>query len=247
MNAKNVMKETAVISPSAKEDDPITPSAAKPTIADDEERMDRRTRRTRTALQNALLQLLGTKPLNKITVTELTRLADVNRVTFYAHYQDVKELFDQMRTEMVSDCERIFISHIAEMKQDRLGPLIKDIFVYCDTHEHLFTLLTGTNDSTLYADIIVMLRRICTEAMAPIETMVKEGVPDVDASSALLLRRAEDLRNYQFDYIAGGVVSMLRDWFQRGRQEPVEFMTALATNLTEQLGRQAFARNLALL
>ncbi|KAA8821138.1 hypothetical protein [Bifidobacterium vespertilionis] len=44
--------------------------------------MDRRSRRTRAMLQNALVKLLETKPLNKISVMELTRLADVNRATF---------------------------------------------------------------------------------------------------------------------------------------------------------------------
>ena len=247
MSTKNVMKETAMISPSAKTADSITPSATKPPIAADKERMDRRTRRTRTALQNALLQLLGTKPLNKITVTELTRLADVNRVTFYAHYQDVEELFDQLRADVVTDCEHIFAAHIEEMRQERFGPLIGDVFAYCDAHEHLFALFAGSNGSELYADIIVALRRICTEAVAPIETIVKEDATDVDLSSPLLLQRADDLRSYQFDYIAGGVVSILRDWFQRGRQEPIPLMTAMATNLTERLGRQAFARNLTLL
>lgn len=247
MNAKNVMKETAAISPSAKEADPITPSAAKPPIAADEERMDRRTRRTRTALQNALLQLLGTKTLNKITVTELTRLADVNRVTFYAHYRDVEELFDQIRADMVADCERIFMSHTQEISQDQLEPLIRDIFTYCDAHDRMFTLFAGTNGDELYTDIIVMLRRICIRAIGPVETVLNENAPDADPPSARLIQRAETMRNYQFDYIAGGVVSILRDWFQRGRQEPVAFMTAMATSLTEQLGRQAFARNLALL
>ena len=51
--------------------------------------MDRRSRRTRNALTTALMALLKERPLKSITVTELAELADVNRATFYVHFQDV--------------------------------------------------------------------------------------------------------------------------------------------------------------
>ena len=44
---------------------------------------DRRVKRTKKALHDALLTLLNEKSINEITVTELTSLADVNRATFY--------------------------------------------------------------------------------------------------------------------------------------------------------------------
>ena len=57
---------------------------------------DRRVRRTRMRLQQAMLELLKEKDARSITVRELTQRADVNRGTFYAHYKDVFDLLDQM-------------------------------------------------------------------------------------------------------------------------------------------------------
>ena len=54
--------------------------------------MDRRVRRTRAQLRQALTALLREKDLKDITVRELTDRADVNRGTFYSHYQDVYDM-----------------------------------------------------------------------------------------------------------------------------------------------------------
>jgi AcrR family transcriptional regulator len=49
---------------------------------------DPRIRRTRQLLQGALLQLLGSKSLDDISVQDITDAATVNRATFYDHYTD---------------------------------------------------------------------------------------------------------------------------------------------------------------
>ena len=51
---------------------------------------DRRVRRTRMRLQQAMLELLKEKDARSITVRELTQRADVNRGTFYAHYKALR-------------------------------------------------------------------------------------------------------------------------------------------------------------
>ncbi len=56
---------------------------------------DRRVRRTRRQLQQALVTLMREKELREITVRELTELADVNRGTFYAHYKDLEDMLEQ--------------------------------------------------------------------------------------------------------------------------------------------------------
>ena len=56
---------------------------------------DRRVTRTKAALTAALFELLGEKDFSKISVTELTRRADVDRKTFYLHYQTVDEILEE--------------------------------------------------------------------------------------------------------------------------------------------------------
>lgn len=53
--------------------------------------MDRRIKRTRTAIFNAVLELLVEKGTDKITVLELCKRADINKSTFYLHYNSIDD------------------------------------------------------------------------------------------------------------------------------------------------------------
>jgi|UPI0006911CFA AcrR family transcriptional regulator len=57
---------------------------------------DPRIRRTRQALQVALRDLMQQKSFEEISVQDITDLADVNRATFYDHYNDKFALLDAM-------------------------------------------------------------------------------------------------------------------------------------------------------
>lgn len=57
------------------------------------EKPDLRIRKTKRALYQALEDLLKKKSLNQITVTELSALAEINKGTFYLHYGDIYELY----------------------------------------------------------------------------------------------------------------------------------------------------------
>ena len=50
---------------------------------------DRRVNRTKRQIKKALINLLSKKALSRITVSEITELADIGRGTFYTHYQDL--------------------------------------------------------------------------------------------------------------------------------------------------------------
>ncbi|WP_172136257.1 TetR/AcrR family transcriptional regulator [Adlercreutzia sp. ZJ473] len=60
---------------------------------------DRRVRKTRLALKNALVRLLRERPLQDVTTSELCREADINRNTFYAHYRTPADVFDDIQEE----------------------------------------------------------------------------------------------------------------------------------------------------
>ena len=53
---------------------------------------DRRVRRTRAALNEAILSLLLEKPYEAITIQAIAERADLNRATFYLHYGSKEEL-----------------------------------------------------------------------------------------------------------------------------------------------------------
>ncbi len=62
---------------------------------------DRRIDRTKKALREAILALIVEKPISKISITELCNIANINRATFYAHYDTQEELLRSIETEEV--------------------------------------------------------------------------------------------------------------------------------------------------
>ena len=52
--------------------------------------------RSRKLITDALADLLLQKPLDKITVTDVVRKAEINRGTFYAHYDDIPDLIQHL-------------------------------------------------------------------------------------------------------------------------------------------------------
>jgi len=87
---------------------------------------DPRSLRTVAALSDALRGSLLESSLDDVSVSELCRLADVRRTTFYTHYSSVAELLTQMLTTEidllleVSDTSDLSISEVAAQFHDSL-------------------------------------------------------------------------------------------------------------------------------
>ena len=67
--------------------------------------MDIRITRTKKMLEDALLDLMKNKPVEKITPTELCRKATVNRNTFYTHYSSVTELYNEIENRLINSVD----------------------------------------------------------------------------------------------------------------------------------------------
>ena len=59
---------------------------------------------TKRALEASLKKLLLQKPLNKITINDITEDCGVNRMTFYYHFKDIYDLVDWI---MVEDAAKV--------------------------------------------------------------------------------------------------------------------------------------------
>lgn len=66
--------------------------------------MDLRIEKTKCAIRNAFLQLRSKKPLEKITIKELSALANINKATFYLHYHDIYDLSETLERDVVKSC-----------------------------------------------------------------------------------------------------------------------------------------------
>ena len=69
---------------------------------------DHRTRVTKMLIRKAFTDQLRQKPIQSITVKALCDAAGINRGTFYAHYNDIYDLLEQVEAEMMQDLETAF-------------------------------------------------------------------------------------------------------------------------------------------
>ena len=64
---------------------------------------DLRVIKTERAIHNALIDLLKKKDLEKITVSELSQKAEINKATFYLHYTDIYSLYQDVLAEHIKE------------------------------------------------------------------------------------------------------------------------------------------------
>lgn len=62
--------------------------------------MDLRMERTKRSIINSFIELRSKKPIEKITIKELSENALINKATFYAHYKDIYDLSEQVVAEL---------------------------------------------------------------------------------------------------------------------------------------------------
>lgn len=79
------------------------------------EKVDRRVRRSRRLLADALLTLVTQKQFSEISIQEITDEADMNRSTFYLHFQSKEELLLAALVERFDE----LVSNFGEISQER--------------------------------------------------------------------------------------------------------------------------------
>jgi len=105
--------------------------------------MDRRSEKTQKAIRNAFLTLLEEKNISKITIAEISELADLGRGTFYLHYKDIYDLYEQIENSLYSEIEELFDQAGSISKPSNLMALISEITEHIVNNRTTFLLITG--------------------------------------------------------------------------------------------------------
>lgn len=100
-----------------------------------DQKPDRRVKRTRRNLQQALHDLMTRKRYDAITVQDIIEEADVGRSTFYAHYQDKEDLAVSELFRIMDDLNRAIAD--SDPEGERLLPT-KGLFDHIAENPHVF-------------------------------------------------------------------------------------------------------------
>lgn len=82
---------------------------------------NRRRRESVEKIEKAFVELLQTKPLNAITVSDICKRTELNRSTFYANFLDVYDLADKVRQKLEEDFGASFADY--DYMHERTGAL----------------------------------------------------------------------------------------------------------------------------
>jgi AcrR family transcriptional regulator len=129
---------------------------------------DRRVRRTRRALQDALISLILEKGYDAVTIEDITEKADLGRTTFYLHFRDKEEL---LMHAIDSICEEFLEKHatfldlfdnpksaLEKLKLNLDQRILYHIFTHARDNADLYKVMLrgegGANASKRFTDII---------------------------------------------------------------------------------------------
>lgn len=98
---------------------------------------NQRKKNTIERLEKAFIELIQTRELNEITVTDLVKRAKVNRSTFYVNYIDIYDLADKIREKMFRDILELYSEEAIKKEHSynylKLFKHIKDNQIYYRT------------------------------------------------------------------------------------------------------------------
>lgn len=175
---------------------------------------DRRIRHTKQALQEAMVKLLEQNPISKITVSMLCQAADINRSTFYAHYENPPQMLDQMEGEVLSGMQGYIVTHDVPYAEGELSDMLLQVLRYVVQRERLFRLLLRRNGGSDIRNRTVEL--------------LKREVRDISAPA---LRDDPVLLDYVLTFSVNGATSVILKWLENGRQESPEYLAGTITRL----------------
>ncbi|MEA5078693.1 MAG: TetR-like C-terminal domain-containing protein [Anaerolineaceae bacterium] len=118
---------------------------------------DRRIRITKLAIKESLVELMQTNPISKISVKMICDAADINRSTFYAHYQDQYDLLTKIEKEVITDIkEHVLPISFIEQSVTALS-MFTQMLEYVKANAPLFkVLLSGNGDASFQNELMYL-------------------------------------------------------------------------------------------
>ena len=110
---------------------------------------DRRVRRTRRLLQEAMVALVVERPYERITVQDVLDRADVGRSTFYAHFRDKDALFESCFDDLRDGLEQELDAMAAGGPPHNPTSPVGVIFEHAYRHRAVYRAMCGRHGDTV--------------------------------------------------------------------------------------------------
>lgn len=151
--------------------------------------------RSRKLINAALADLLQEKSLDKITVTDVVKRAEINRGTFYAHYADIPDVINHLIQQTFANIRDAFSQQTGPLA-DVPNVLMRRIQAYLE------------EDLDLY-------RKIMNSSAA---ALMQEQLVNIVLDYLLQHEKDYTIGNYEqyelaIRFCAGGLSNLYRDWF----------------------------------
>lgn len=176
---------------------------------------DRRAMKTRKAIKLALQQLMKKKALKNISVKEIAELADINRATFYAHYEDIYDLFHDFEADQFQALAAIFQDESLLTYSDFYNALLD----YVNKHRELIKLtFLNTEDipaSPLRQDLERQLIQLAIESYKAYYKL-EEMTPEME---------------YYCYYLVYGQIAMVEHWVRTDFALPLEKLKKMMSDI----------------
>ena len=176
---------------------------------------DRRVRRTKQRLNDALESLIIEKGYDKITVQDLIDRADVGRSTFYAHYETKDDLLVSW-TQLADEIEL----HIAQEQTDAesIMPSLA-LFRHLAEYHHLYKAMIGGGGINIVTQMLhsSLLRHATSEL---------ERRPDANHQTTIPT-------GVRAGFLASSLLSLLTWWLDNDMPYPPEAMDEMYQELTK--------------
>ena len=163
--------------------------------------MQQRQTTTKSDIKEAFIQLLATKSLEDITISQLTKKAGVNRSTFYLHYLDKQDFLEQLKEETLSTVRMI---------------LRKETFYPKEALEAILSYFQ--ENGAFFAEI----------AKNPsIRSFILGMIESTPRSRPVIVAAYQMPERYAITMYVSGLTGLIVDWIINGTQESPQQLTKI--------------------
>ena len=183
---------------------------------------NRSVRNTKRRLREGLLRLLEEKPVNEISVKELTELVDVNRGTFYFHYQDIYDLLRDMEADFFENFDRTLSENSPALDEDGFpvldaesAPYLHAVFSFIDENRSFCRIMLSPHGDMKFVEL------------------VKERIDrQCRFFWQLLAPGADERQSGMYNaFLINGLIGLIREWVNERRDLNVESISELTATL----------------